>query len=182
MGPVGPDRANRAGPAHLVWRRLCVEKGIGLLQPPLNFVALQCSIPIIVAGTWLAFKQDNKCVHLVQWPIIILGSLILLVSLAIFVGAYGNHQCLLTTYLLAMAILIILLLALLMFAFTITRPDNSYTVPNWAYKECRLSSFSSWLRDQITSASSWARIQTCLNATNVCGKLGQCYLNPNQFI
>ncbi|MQL79764.1 hypothetical protein Taro_012209 [Colocasia esculenta] len=147
----------------------------------LNFAALLCSIPIIGAGIWLASKQDNECIHMVRWPVIILGVLILLVSLAGFVGAYWNHQCLLAVYLFAMAVLIVLLLVLLVFAFAVTRPDGSYAVPGRAYKEYRLAGFSSWLRDRVTSAGSWAQIRTCLSASNVCGKLGQRYLTPDQF-
>uniref|UniRef100_A0A1D1YNR1 Tetraspanin-31 n=1 Tax=Anthurium amnicola TaxID=1678845 RepID=A0A1D1YNR1_9ARAE len=148
----------------------------------LNFVALLCSVPIIGAGIWLASKQDNECVRLARWPVIILGVLILLVSLAGFVGAYWNHQCLLAAYLFAMAALIVLLLALLVFAFVATRPDGSYDVPGRAYREYRLPGFSSWLRDHVTSPANWARIRTCLRASStVCPKLAQRYLTPDQF-
>ena len=83
----------------------------------LNFIAFLCSIPIIAAGTWLASKPDNECIHAFRWPVVILGILILLVSLAGFVGAYWNKQGLLAFYLFCMAILIALLLILLVFAF-----------------------------------------------------------------
>ena len=100
----------------------------------LNFIAFLCSIPIIAAGTWLASKPDNECIHAFRWPVVtlgiltllvslagapvvILGILILLVSLADFVGAYWNKQGLLAFYLFCMAILIALLLILLVFAF-----------------------------------------------------------------
>ncbi|KAK8970186.1 Tetraspanin-2 [Platanthera guangdongensis] len=87
----------------------------------LNFIALLCSIPIIASGIWLSSKPDSECVRLIRWPVIILGVLILLVSLAGFAGAYWKHQCLLASFLLLMAILIVLLLALLVFAFVVTQ-------------------------------------------------------------
>jgi Tetraspanin family len=89
----------------------------------LNLVSLLCSIPIIGAGIWLATKPDNQCLNLARWPLIILGLLIVLVSLAGFVGAYWNHQCLLVIYLFAMSALIVLLIIFLVFAFVVTRSD-----------------------------------------------------------
>lgn len=149
----------------------------------LNFAGLLCSVPIIGAGIWLASKQDNECVRLARWPVIILGILILLVSLAGFVGAYWNRQGLLAAYLFCMAILIVLLLIFLVFAFVVTRPDGSYPVPGRAYSEYRLSGFSSWLRHYITESDHWNQIRTCLSASDVCQKLGrdQPYLTADQY-
>ncbi|KAG0493895.1 hypothetical protein HPP92_004889 [Vanilla planifolia] len=150
----------------------------------LNFVAFLCSIPIISSGIWLASKPDNECVHLVRWPVIILGVLILLVSLAGFVGAYWNHQCLLAAYLFFMATLIVLLLALLVFAFVVTRPDGSYAVPGRVYKEYRLSGFSNWLRHYVADNKNWNRIRACLSQSDICGKLARddAYFTVDQFL
>ncbi|KAF2298262.1 hypothetical protein GH714_020924 [Hevea brasiliensis] len=48
----------------------------------INFAAMLLSIPIIGAGIWLAMEPDNSCVKILQWPVIILGILILVVALA----------------------------------------------------------------------------------------------------
>nr|POE69855.1 tetraspanin-2 [Quercus suber] len=124
----------------------------------LNFIAFLASIPIIASGIWLASKPDNECTHYFRWPVVILGFLILLVSLAGFVGAYRNKQGLLAFYLICMAILIALLLILLVFAFTVTRPDGSYSVPGRGYKEYRIDGFSQWLRDHVTNSDNWGKI------------------------
>jgi hypothetical protein len=58
----------------------------------------------------------------------ILGGLLLLVVLVGFVGAHGNRQGLLAAYLFAMAALITLLLALLVFAFAVTHGSRVYPV------------------------------------------------------
>ncbi|XP_008793244.1 tetraspanin-2 [Phoenix dactylifera] len=149
----------------------------------LNFVGLLCSVPIIGAGIWLASKQDNECVELARWPVIILGVLILLVSLAGFVGAYWNRQGLLAAYLFCMAVLIVLLLIFLVFAFVVTRPDGSYPIPGRAYSEYRLYGFSSWLRHYVTDSDRWDHIRSCLTASDVCQKLGrdQPYLTADQY-
>ncbi|KAK4765253.1 hypothetical protein SAY86_026343 [Trapa natans] len=147
----------------------------------LNMIALLCSIPIIAAGLWLASKPGNECIRYFRWPILILGSLILLVSLAGFVGAYWNKQGLLAIYLFCMALLICLLLVVLVFAFVVTRPDGSYSVPGRAYKEYRLADFSSWLRNHITDSGHWIKIRTCLADSDVCTKLNQEYTAADQF-
>ncbi|PON50444.1 Tetraspanin [Parasponia andersonii] len=148
----------------------------------LNFIAFLCSIPIIAAGIWLASKPDNECVHAFRWPVVILGVLILLVSLAGFVGAYWNKQGLLAFYLFCMALLIALLLILLVFAFVVTRRDGSYDVPGRNYKEYRLDGFSDWLRDRVTTSANWAKIRTCLADSDVCTKFNQDYITVNQFL
>ncbi|XP_018845924.1 tetraspanin-2 [Juglans regia] len=147
----------------------------------LNFVALLASIPIIGAGIWLASKPDNECIHYFRWPVVILGVLILLVSLAGFVGAYWNRQGLLAFYLFCMAVLIALLLILLVFAFIVTRPDGSYSVPSTGYREYRLDGFSAWLRDHVTNSGNWGKIRTCLADSDVCAKLTQNYITSDQF-
>ncbi|XP_027359480.1 tetraspanin-2-like [Abrus precatorius] len=147
----------------------------------LNFIALLASIPIIGAGVWLASKADNECIHNFRWHVLILGILILIVSLAGFVGAYWNKQGLLAFYLCCMAILIALLLFLLLFAFIVTRPDGSYDVQGRGYKESSLDGFSPWLRHHVTTSGSWQKIRTCLADSHVCIKLTQDYITAHQF-
>ncbi|CAA6666170.1 unnamed protein product [Spirodela intermedia] len=147
-----------------------------------SLVALLCSIPVIGAGLWLATKHGSECVPLVRWPVVIMGIVLLLVSLAGFVGAYWRRQRLVAAYLLAMAALIVLLFVLLTFVFVVTRPDGSYAVPGRAFKEYRLAGFSPWLRDHIISSPHWSQIRRCVSASNVCTKLSQeQYFNPDHF-
>ncbi|TKY44513.1 Tetraspanin-2 protein [Spatholobus suberectus] len=147
----------------------------------LNFMALLASIPITGAGVWLASKPDNECFHNFRWHVLILGLLVLLVSLAGFVGAYWNKQGLLAFYLCCMAILIALLLFLLVFAFIVTRPDGTYHVPGRGFKESMLDGFSPWLRHHVTTSRNWNNIRTCLADSYVCIKLTQDYVSADQF-
>ncbi|XP_022965885.1 tetraspanin-2-like [Cucurbita maxima] len=146
-----------------------------------NFLALLCSIPIIGAGIWLASKPDNGCIHFFRWPVVLLGVLILLVSLAGFIGAYWNRQGLLAFYLFCMALLIGLLLVLLVFTFVVTRPNGTYSVMGRGFKEYRLDGFSSWLRNHLTNSRNWPKIRTCLAESNTCPKLNQLYVAADQF-
>ncbi|XP_068647319.1 tetraspanin-2 [Aristolochia californica] len=147
----------------------------------LNFFAFLCSLPIIGAGIWLASKQDNECVHVFRWPVVLLGVLVLLVSLAGFVGAYWNRQGLLAVYLFSMAVLIVLLLALLIFAFVVTRQDGSYAVPGRNYKEYRLDGYSDWLRNYVQNSGHWEQIRSCLALSDVCPRLAREFFTPDQF-
>ncbi|XP_072985754.1 tetraspanin-2 [Typha latifolia] len=149
----------------------------------LNFLALLCSVPIIGTGIWLASKQDNECLRLARWPVVILGVLLLLVSLAGFVGAYWNRQGLLASYLFAMAALIVLLLILLVFAFVVTKPSGEYGVPGRGYAEYRVDGFSAWLRHYVADPGHWDRIRVCLGESDVCQKLSRDspYLTADEF-
>ncbi|KAB2077059.1 hypothetical protein ES319_A06G078400v1 [Gossypium barbadense] len=147
----------------------------------LNFVTFLCSIPIIAVGIWLAQQPDNGCIHLLRWPVVLLGFLVHLVSLAGFVAAYCNKETLLAFYLCCMAIVIGLLLILLVFAFIVTRPDGSYGVPGRGYQDFRLDGYSSWLTNHVVDSKSWTKIRACLADTDVCPKLTQQFITADQF-
>ncbi|XP_074588265.1 tetraspanin-2-like [Curcuma longa] len=147
----------------------------------LNFIALLCSIPVIGAGIWLSSKQDNECVHLARWPVVILGVLLLLAALAGFVGAYWNRPALLAAYFSCMAALIVVLFSLVAFAYAVTAPDGSYAVPGRAYREYRLAGYSDWLRHYALAR--WPEIRLCLTASELCREIGRDrpYLTADQF-
>lgn len=146
-----------------------------------NFIALLASIPIIAAGIWLASKPDNVCIHDLRWPVVVLGVMVLVVSLAGFLGAYFNRQGLLAFYLFCMALLILLLLFVLAFSFFVTSPDGSFRVPGRSYEEYNLEGFSGWLRNHVTGSVRWYKISTCLAGSNVCTKLAQDYATAYDF-
>ncbi|CAI0405809.1 unnamed protein product [Linum tenue] len=147
----------------------------------LNLIAFLCSVPIIASGIWLAAQPDNECIHLIRWPVVLLGLLVLVVSLTGFVGAYWYKETLLAFYLCCMAILIALLLILLVFAFVVTRPDGSYDVPGRGDREFRIQGFSPWLRSHIVNSKNWGAIRACLAETDVCSRLTSRYLSADQF-
>ncbi|KAM3192022.1 hypothetical protein ACQJBY_069333 [Aegilops geniculata] len=151
----------------------------------LNFLALICTIPVVATGLWFASKQGAECARLARWPVAILGVLLLLVALAGFVGAYWNRQGLLAAYLFAMAALITLLLALLVFAFAVTHGSGAYDVPGRAYREYRLEGFSGWMRRYVAGdPRRWEGIRACLAASDTCKKLTMetaFFIAPEQF-
>uniref|UniRef100_A0A0E0LCV3 Tetraspanin n=1 Tax=Oryza punctata TaxID=4537 RepID=A0A0E0LCV3_ORYPU len=150
-----------------------------------NFLALVCAVPVVATGVWFASKQGEECARVARWPVAILGALLLLVALAGFVGAYWNRQGLLAAYLFAMAALITLLLALLVFAFAVTRPSGAYPAFGRGYDDYRLDGYSAWLRDHVAGdPRRWEGIRACLAASDTCRKLAQesvFFITPEQF-
>ncbi|XP_023552937.1 protein TORNADO 2 [Cucurbita pepo subsp. pepo] len=147
----------------------------------INFIALLLSIPIIGAGIWLATQADNACVQVLQWPVIVLGIVILLVALTGFIGAFWRISWLLMFYLIAMLVLIILLGSLVLFVFSVTMRGSGHTEPSRAYLEYHLDDFSLWLQRRVRSSHKWERIRTCLSSTTTCAELNQNYRLPQDF-
>lgn len=147
----------------------------------INFIAVLLSIPIIGAGIWLANEPDNSCIKILQWPVIILGVLILAVALAGFVGAFWRIPAVLIFYLIAMLVLIILLACLVIFVYMVTVRGAGHLEPNRAYLEYSLNDYSGWLRQRVRGSYKWDRIKTCLSTTNMCAELNQSYTMAQDF-
>ncbi|XP_077247262.1 protein TORNADO 2-like [Tasmannia lanceolata] len=147
----------------------------------INFLAVLLSIPIIGAGIWLASEPDNSCLKLLQWPVIILGILILVVALAGVVGAFWRITWLLFFYLVTMLILIILLTSLVVFIYMVTNKGSGHLAPSRNYLEYRLKDYSGWLRRRVQSSYKWDRIRNCLASTSMCAQLNQSYHSAQDF-
>uniref|UniRef100_A0A6V7QXU8 Protein TORNADO 2 n=1 Tax=Ananas comosus var. bracteatus TaxID=296719 RepID=A0A6V7QXU8_ANACO len=91
---------------------------------------------------------DNACVKLIQWPIIVLGIVVLVVALAGFVGAFWRIPGLLLFYLAAMVMLILALAA---------------------RRLLRLAAAAGGGTER------WNRIKACLSSTSTCSELNQTY-------
>ncbi|KAF5753598.1 putative tetraspanin/Peripherin [Helianthus annuus] len=147
----------------------------------INFVAMLLSIPIIGAGIWLATETDNACVQILQWPVIILGILILVVAIAGFIGGFWRVTWLLVLYLIAMLVLIILLACLVVFVYMVTARGSGHPEPSRSYLEYRLDDYSGFLKRRVRSHYKWDRIRTCLSSTSVCAELNQTYRMAQDF-
>jgi hypothetical protein len=138
----------------------------------ITLLALICAVPVIASGIWFASAQGEECARLARWPVAILGGLLLLVALAGFVGAYWNRRRLLAFYLCAMAVLIVLLIVLLVWAFAVSRGSGAYPVLGRAYEDYRLDGFSMWLRGYVSDdPGRWEKIKACLAVSDTCKKL-----------
>lgn len=117
-------------------------------------VTLFISMPIIATGVYLSTQSDTLCLNPLQWPIILLGVVILSISITGCVGAFCRMSWLLILYLIAMPILIILLLSLTSFIYIVTVKSSG--------------DYSDWMKQQVTSSSKWDTIKTCLISSDTC--------------
>ena len=95
----------------------------------LNLVTLLASIPIIGAGLWLAHGSAATCESALQAPLLAIGFIVLLVSLAGFIGACYHVTWALWLYLLAMLLLVVALLGITVFGMAVTADGGGRQVP-----------------------------------------------------
>lgn len=152
-----------------------------VLTGVLNFITLVLSIPIIAFGVWLAHKHDTVCVRFLQWPIIIIGVFILLISLAGMIGAFCGNKVLLWIYLFVMFLLILLLFIFTIFAFVVTNAGAGQAVSGKGFKEYKLGDYSNWLQKRVENPSYWAKIHSCLSDGKWCDSLNKTVTTESQF-
>ncbi|EYU35774.1 hypothetical protein MIMGU_mgv1a018869mg [Erythranthe guttata] len=117
----------------------------------LNFLTFVLSIPILSGGIWLSSRANNTdCLKFLQWPLIIIGVSIMVVSLA---GACYRNNFLMYLYLWAMFIIIATLLGFIIFTYAITGKGSGQPVMNRAYLDYSLQDYSGWLWDRVASDS-----------------------------
>lgn len=147
----------------------------------LNFITALLSIPILGAGIWLATKHSSDCVRFLQWPVIAIGLFILLVSLAGLLGSCCRVTWLLWVYLVVMFLLIVLLFCFTVFAFVVTNKGAGEAVTNAHFKEYHLGDYSWWLQKQVNKASNWDKFKSCLADAKVCNHLDDDYKTSQDF-
>ncbi|KAG6476947.1 tetraspanin-3-like [Zingiber officinale] len=140
----------------------------------INFVTFLVSIPILGGGIWLSVRANNTdCLRFLQWPIIIIGVAIMVVSLVGFAGACYRLAWLLRVYLFVMLFVILGLLCFIVFAYAVTDRGHGQVVMDRAYLEYQLSDYSGWLKDRVSDPGYWARIRVCIRDSRVCPKLAR---------
>lgn len=136
----------------------------------LNLFTLLASIPIIGGGLWMA-KSSTTCESFLQKPLLVVGFLVLIISLAGFIGACFHVAWALYVYLLVMLLLIGALLGITIFGFVVTGPGGGVEVPGRVYKEYRLQKYSPWLRKKIKDPDYWMTIRKCILGSDTCSKI-----------
>lgn len=149
-----------------------------LITGIVNLITFLLSIPLVGAGIWLATKLDTECVRFLEWPIIAIGIVILLVSLAGFIGACYRIPWLLYIYLIVMFFVILLLIIFIIFAFVVTKDGPAASSGRRSYN---LEDYSPWLKKQVRSRSNWAKITSCIKSAKVCAKMNDDYKTAAAF-
>ncbi|KAK6136224.1 hypothetical protein DH2020_030056 [Rehmannia glutinosa] len=136
----------------------------------LNLFTLLASIPIIGAGLWMA-RSSTTCESFLQTPLLVLGFVVLIISLAGFIGACFHVAWALWVYLVVMLFLIGALMGLTIFGFVVTSPGGGADVAGRIYKEYHLDDYSPWLRKRVEDGHYWMTIRSCILGSKACGKI-----------
>lgn len=145
----------------------------------LNLFTLLASIPIIGAGLWMA-RSSTTCENFLQTPLLVIGFVVLVISLAGFIGACFHVACALWLYLVVMLLLIATLMGLTLFGFAVTSRGGGVEVPGRVYREYRLQDYSPWLRNRINDPSYWNTIRSCILGSRTCAKVA--YWTPLDYM
>ncbi|KAL3649754.1 Tetraspanin-5 [Castilleja foliolosa] len=136
----------------------------------LNLFTLLASIPIIGAGLWMA-KSSTTCESFLQTPLLVVGFVVLIVSLAGFIGACFHVAWALWVYLVVMLFLIGALMGLTVFGFVVTSPGGGADVAGRIYKEYHLENYSAWMRKRVGDPRYWMTIKGCIVGSKACAKV-----------
>jgi len=140
----------------------------------LNFLTFLLSIPILGGGIWLSTRANNTdCLKFLQWPLIIIGVAIMVVSLAGFAGACYRNTFLLWVYLFVMFFVIAALIGFIIFAYAVTDKGSGRSEPGRGYLEYYLQDYSGWLEKRVADDGYWAKISSCIRDSKACRKMGR---------
>ncbi|CAL0304102.1 unnamed protein product [Lupinus luteus] len=140
----------------------------------LNFLTFLLSIPILGGGIWLSSRANNTdCLKFLQWPLIIIGISIMVISLAGFAGSCYRNTFLMRLYLIAMFIIIAVLIGFIIFAYVVTDKGSGRRVMNHGYLDYYLQDYSGWLEKRVASDSYWGKISSCVRDSKTCRKLAR---------
>ncbi|GLT37289.1 hypothetical protein SLA2020_116180 [Shorea laevis] len=94
-----------------------------------NFLTFLISIPILGGGIWLSSRANNTdCLKFLQWPLIVIGASIMVISLAGFAGACYRNTILMRFYLFVMFFVLVALLGFIIFAYAVTDKGSGRSV------------------------------------------------------
>ncbi|PKA62657.1 Tetraspanin-3 [Apostasia shenzhenica] len=154
-------------------------RGTNNLIGAVNFITFLASIPILGGGIWLSSRANStECLRFLQWPIIIIGIVIMVVSLMGFVGACYRQTWLLQLYLFVMFLVIAALICFIVFAFAVTDRGHGQVVFNRGFLEYQLSDYSGWLKDRVRDPHYWSKISSCLRDAHVCSGMRRIVRDP----
>lgn len=138
----------------------------------LNFISFLLSLPILGGGIWLSSRASTTdCMRFLQWPLILIGIAVMVVSLAGIAGACYRNTVLMYLYLWAMFFVIAALVFFVIFAYSATEKGSGRPVMNRVYLDYSLQDYSGWLADRVADPVYWAKISACIHDSHACQKL-----------
>lgn len=116
-------------------------------------------------------RNSTTCESFLQTPLVVIGFVILIVSLAGFIGACFHVAWALWLYLVVMLFIIATLMGLTIFGFIVTGQGDGSQVPGRVYREYHLEDYSPWLRRRVEDYHYWRTIKGCIWGSKTCAKL-----------
>lgn len=117
-------------------------------------------------------NSTTRCENFFQTPLLAIGFVVLVISLAGFIGACFHVAWALWLYLVVMLFLIATIFGLTIFGFVVTSVGGGVEVPGRVYTEYHLHDYSPWLRNKIIKDPHyWTTIRSCILGSNTCAKL-----------
>lgn len=116
-------------------------------------------------------RSTTTCENFLQTPLLVIGFVVLVISLAGFIGACFHVAWALWLYLVVMLFLMAALFGLTVFGFVVTSQGRGVEVPGRVYMEYRLEDYSPWLKNRIKDPRYWSTIRSCVLGSNTCAKL-----------
>ncbi|KAH7677810.1 Tetraspanin/Peripherin protein [Dioscorea alata] len=134
-----------------------------------NFVTFLISIPILGGGIWLSSRANStECLQFLQWPLIVIGITIMVISLMGFAGACYGLTWLMWLYLFVMFFVVVALIGFIVFAYAVTDRGHGEVIMNRAFLEYQLSDYSGWLKERVSDPVYWSKISSCLRDARAC--------------
>ncbi|KAJ0979327.1 hypothetical protein J5N97_014801 [Dioscorea zingiberensis] len=144
-------------------------RGSNGLTGAVNFVTFLISVPILGGGIWLSSRTNSsECMQFLQWPLIVIGITIMVISLMGFAGACYGLSWLMWLYLFIMFFVVVALIGFIVFAYAVTDRGHGEVIMNRAFLEYQLSDYSGWLKERVSDPEYWSKISSCLRDARVC--------------
>ena len=137
-----------------------------------NVVTSLIGLALLGAGIWAAVQKGGhyrECLKAFQWPLIIAGAFIFLVSLSGLWGASVRARWFIGLYLGVILVLILALVAVTVLGIVMWKKGAGHPVAGHGFKEYELQDYSTWLQRELTAKSgNWKKIRECLLDAKVC--------------
>ncbi|KAL7150320.1 hypothetical protein ABFS83_05G104100 [Erythranthe nasuta] len=146
----------------------------------INFLTILIAVGVIGFGVWMSTHHDS-CKRSLTLPVIGLGSVIFVVSIIGFLGAWKNNSILLWIYLTLLCIILVAILVFTVLAFIVTNNGSGHNVTGLRYKEYQLHDYSSWFLKHLNDSHNWDHLKSCLVKSDDCNNLSRRYRTLKKF-
>ncbi|XP_021855318.1 tetraspanin-8 [Spinacia oleracea] len=151
-----------------------------ILITALNILTTIISLIAIAIFIYLHFfinGSPTHCQQMVEWPILIVGLILLTISLLGMIGSWCRITSLLWIYIVAVVGIMIGWCIFSVFVFMVTNKGAGKAVSGVGFEEYRVGDFNHWLQKHVVNGNNWVQIRSCLVDTKICGSLDRVYTN-----